>query len=178
MRYYSRRRFLQLGGGVGLLALAGGLLGCKHESYLTSAESGLKVVAMGGPQGELIFIPDRLRIEPGETVRWAVASAGHSATAYHPENRNTAPLRIPQDASPWDSGVLVKQGEEFEHTFTVEGVYNYYCIPHEGAGMVGIIVVGRALEGPGLAPPQEGLPAAARKRLEELIAWAKELPTL
>ena len=27
-------------------------------------------------------------------------------------------------------------------TLTVEGVYDYYCVPHEHAGMVGRIIVG------------------------------------
>ena len=43
-------------------------------------------------------------------------------------------------------------GESFAVELTEPGVYDYYCIPHEHAGMVGRIVVG----GPGArrrAPP-------------------------
>jgi hypothetical protein len=36
-------------------------------------------------------------------------------------------------------------------TLTVEGVYDYYCLPHEQAGMVGRIVVGQP-SGPGSLP--------------------------
>jgi plastocyanin len=36
-------------------------------------------------------------------------------------------------------------------TLTVPGVYDYYCIPHEAAGMVGRIVVGNAI-GAGARP--------------------------
>ncbi|QLG64062.1 plastocyanin/azurin family copper-binding protein [Halorarum salinum] len=32
-------------------------------------------------------------------------------------------------------------GETYEHTFEVEGEYGYFCIPHEGAGMVGTVTV-------------------------------------
>ena len=32
--------------------------------------------------------------------------------------------------------------ESFSVTLEIEGVYDYYCIPHEHAGMVGRIVVG------------------------------------
>jgi plastocyanin len=27
-------------------------------------------------------------------------------------------------------------GETYEHTFETESVYDYFCIPHEAAGMV------------------------------------------
>ena len=40
-------------------------------------------------------------------------------------------------------------GESFEVELTEPGVYDYFCIPHEHAGMVGRIVVG----GPG---PDDG----------------------
>ena len=83
-------------------------------------------------------------------------------------------LRIPEGAEPWDSGVLQTQapekGSTFEHTFTQEGVYDYFCRPHEAAGMVGRIVVGRPLEGPGTRPfnyaPEKGwkpVPSGAQK---------------
>jgi plastocyanin len=70
-------------------------------------------------------------------------------------------LRIPIAAQPWSSGYLLpKQG--FAVTLTVEGVYDYFCIPHEHAGMVGRIVVGEAT-GPGAEPFDyfKGMPQGA-----------------
>jgi hypothetical protein len=67
----------------------------------------------------------------------------HTATAYHPANAQH-PLRIPAGASPWDSGYLVNPGDSFEVQLTIEGIYDYYCTPHEAAGMVGRIVVSRS----------------------------------
>lgn len=58
---------------------------------------------------------------------------------------------IPEAAIPWDSGFLVNRGDHFEVRLTVPGVYDYYCQPHEAAGMVGRIVVGRPV-GPGAMP--------------------------
>jgi hypothetical protein len=74
----------------------------------------------------------------------------HTTTAYHPRNDHHS-LRIPEGAAPWDSGFLLKPGAHFDVTFTVEGVYDYYCMPHEQAGMVGRIIVGRP-HGPGALP--------------------------
>jgi plastocyanin len=32
-------------------------------------------------------------------------------------------------------------GDEVSNTFTTSGTYGYYCEPHQGAGMVGQIIV-------------------------------------
>ena len=83
-------------------------------------------------------------------VRWIARENVHTATAYHPRNGNHA-LRIPERAVPWNSGFLVNPGDHFDVTLSVPGVYDYFCMPHEAAGMAGRIVVGRAL-GPGAEP--------------------------
>lgn len=160
---------LLLGGWPLLRACAGG---SGSKGHGAAPASGVRVVKMGGPRGELVFNPDRLRIQPGETVQWVVESAGHSTTAYHPQNHEGYRSRIPDGAQPWNSGILLQRGAQFAYTFTMPGVYHYYCIPHEGAGMVGAIVVGDVLDGPAMAPVQPEISPAARRKLEELIAWA------
>lgn len=97
-----------------------------------------------------MFDPIGLWVPMGQTVRWVVHQDVHTTTAYHPKNDHHS-LRIPEGAEPWDSGFLVKPGAHFDVTFTVEGVYDYYCLPHEQAGMVGRIIVGRPA-GPGTLP--------------------------
>ncbi len=112
--------------------------------------------------GDVWFDPVGVAIQPGQTVRWVVRENVHTATAYHPDNAGR-PLRIPPAAQPWDSGYLVNPGDAFEIRLTEEGVYDYCCIPHEAAGMVGRIVVGDPGASP--APPPDGLPAAVREAL-------------
>ena len=51
---------------------------------------------------------------------------------------------------PWDSKYLLP-GKVFEIELTVEGVYDYFCTPHEAAGMVGRLIVGKPA-GPGALP--------------------------
>jgi plastocyanin len=96
------------------------------------------------------FDPVGVLVEPGTTIRWVAVENVHTATAYHPRNGRHS-LRIPEGAAPWDSGYLVNPGDRFETTLVVPGVYDYFCLPHEAAGMVGRIVVGRA-GGPGALP--------------------------
>jgi plastocyanin len=99
---------------------------------------------------EVWFDPIGIHLMPGQMVRWIVAANVHTTTAYHPRNGLHA-LRIPEGATPWDSGFLVHPGAQFAVTLTMPGVYDYYCMPHEAAGMVGRIVVG-APGGPGALP--------------------------
>lgn len=138
----TRREVLTAGG----LALAG----LAVPGYARPARV-VEIHMRSDPRGaEVWFDPIGVLIEPGQTIRWVVSANVHTTTAYHPRNDRHS-LRIPDAAAPWDSGFLVNPGDRFEVTLTAEGVYDYYCAPHEEAGMVGRIVVGRP-GGPGALP--------------------------
>src|SRR5262245_59099335 len=138
----TRRTFL----GVGTLAVAS----CGGPRVLRAAPP-LVVHMRASERGEQVwFDPVGLYVERGQAVRWMLDHDVHTTTAYHPRNDHHS-LRIPAAATPWDSGFLVRSGAHFDVTFTIEGVYDYYCLPHEEAGMVGRLVVGKAA-GPGALP--------------------------
>jgi plastocyanin len=144
----SRRSVLQIGGGI-LAGLA--------WPRLASAGEAVEIRMQGNTDGSHVwFDPIGLRIEPGQTVRWINLDPGnsHTATAYHPANVEH-PLRIPEEAQPWNSDYLLPN-ETFSVTLAVEGVYDFFCIPHEHAGMVGRIIVGQ----PG-RPPAASVSAQA-----------------
>ncbi|TPM27870.1 hypothetical protein FJ955_18315 [Mesorhizobium sp. B2-2-2] len=92
------------------------------------------------------FNPIGVLIKPGQMVRWTNLNPGssHTTTAYSPKNFGR-PLRMPKAAIPWASDYLLPN-ETFSVTFTEQGVYDYFCIPHEHAGMVGRIIVGEPLK--------------------------------
>ena len=119
-----------------------------------------------GDGSHVWFDPIGLLVQPGQTVRWTNRDAGnsHTSTAYHPENFDR-PLRIPEAAEPVELGLSAAGRELFGRRSTVPGVYDYYCVPHEHAGMVGRIVVGAP--GPGdwrTRPDADGdLPEVALK---------------
>jgi plastocyanin len=136
----SRRDFLRAGG----LALVGAGLAPSRLWAATLEVIEMRSDALGS---RVWFDPVGLLVKPGTTVRWVVRENVHTATAYHPRN-DRHPLRIPERATPWDSGFLVNPGDHFDVTLTEPGVYDYYCMPHEAAGMVGRIVVGTS-RGPG-----------------------------
>jgi len=96
------------------------------------------------------FDPATITVAVGEEVLWYNNSArAHTITAYDEGIPAAADYfatggyestRAAREA--WDgmSGAITS-GETFSHTFEVPGRYNYFCIPHERAGMVGTVVV-------------------------------------
>lgn len=144
-----------------LFLLFGGALAQDGEG---AAEGGDVVeVRMVTEGSEYYFDPVGLQVEPGTTVRFINESGQHTATAYCEENGKEQ--RIPDGAECWDSGLLVEAGAQFEVTLSEEGVYDYFCLPHEALGMVGRIVVGSPDAFPAQDPSnlfpaaQEELPA-------------------
>jgi plastocyanin len=126
------------------------------------AYAAIDIRMQGRPDGSHVwFDPIGLHIEPGQSIRWTNGDPGnsHTATAYHPALLGR-PLRIPDKAEPWDSDYLLPD-QSFSVTLSVPGVYDYYCQPHEHAGMVGRIVVGRPPEDSPAHGPDKDLPKAA-----------------
>ena len=72
-----------------------------------------------------------LKINLGESVNFVSTDVGHDS-----KSRFT-----PEGAAPWHTSLSVSQPV----TPDKEGVYIYYCVPHEVTGMFGIIQVGSAV---------------------------------
>jgi plastocyanin len=131
----SRRHILRTGG-----AFVAGLAWPR----LPLASAPVEIRMQGNNDGSHVwFNPIGLHLQPGQSIRWINLDPGnsHTATAYHPRNFER-PLRMPEGAEPWNSDYLLPN-ETFSVTFIQEGIYDFFCVPHEHAGMVGRIVVGR-----------------------------------
>ncbi len=79
------------------------------------------------------FSPNHLEIDIGETVTWTRAGGFHNvdgSTDTYPDNPDS-----------FFSGSASSSWDDFSHTFTVAGEYNYECNPHASGGMVGTITV-------------------------------------
>ena len=118
------------------------------------------------------FSPHVVWIESGGSVTFETESGQHTTTAYHADNDR--PTRMPEAGESWDSGLLAED-EQFARSFETEGVYDYYCEPHEGEGMIGSIIVGRpdADSDPGLAAPQDEFDDRIAEKLSSLNETAR-----
>ena len=77
----------------------------------------------------LKYIPLVITIKNGDTVSWR-----------NMPTHNTKSLDglIPEDAEHWESPI----NENYDRTFTQDGIYVYKCVPHFGAAMGGVVIVG------------------------------------
>ena len=163
---HTRRTVLRAGGWAAGLALLGPLPPALPPAR---AEGAVEIRMRGNADGlKAWFDPIGVLVEPGQMIRWINVDPGnsHTSTAHHPANGDR-PLCITEGAAPWHSDYLLPD-QSFELRLIVEGVYDYFCLPHEEAGMVGRIVVGHPQGNPPAAtlrePAQRLLPS-----LEEIV---------
>ncbi len=120
--------------------------------------------------GTHVFTPAVAWVETGGTVVWHFEETSHTVTTYHPNYDR--PQRIPSGVeTPFNSefGGAGDPGTSFNFVFETPGVWNYFCKPHEGQGMVGIVVVEGPEGGPGLSKPDGLEHEAAADKLTRLL---------
>lgn len=94
-----------------------------------------------GMTDSLKYIPNRIQIPVNETVVWKNTSTiVHTVTADPAMADDPSNVQLPPGARTFNSG-YIQPGQEYRYNFTVPGTYKYFCVPHEAAGMVGIIEV-------------------------------------
>lgn len=113
------------------------LLGISGIATATTPDT--LVVKVMGTHDDARFEPAIIKLQPGDVVRFEVVEGLHTVTAYHPDNRR--PLRIPNTASSFDSGML-NVGDSWLLLIEEEGVIDYFCVPHEKLGHAGRIISG------------------------------------
>ena len=76
---------------------------------------------------KMVYSEEIARIEVGDTVTWVPTDKGHN---------------VEMISSPNDLKFKSKNNKEAKITFEVPGLYLYWCTPHKGMGMIGLVVVG------------------------------------
>ena len=78
---------------------------------------------------KMVYSEDVARVNVGDTVTWVPTSKGH----------NVEIIAAPEG---FDIPKKSKNSKEVSITFDVPGIYYYWCTPHKGMGMIGLVVVG------------------------------------
>ena len=77
---------------------------------------------------KMIYSQELVHVDTGDTVTWVPTSKGH----------NVEIIAAPDG---FDIPKKSKNGKEVSIEFTVPGIYYYWCTPHKGMGMIGLVVV-------------------------------------
>ena len=78
---------------------------------------------------KMVYSNELARVAVGDTITWLPASKGHN-------------VEFIAGPDGFDIPKKSKNGKEVSVTFEVPGVYYYWCTPHKGMGMIGLVVVG------------------------------------
>ena len=78
----------------------------------------------------MVFSLEIVKINSGDTVFWKATDKGHNVEFI---SKNGIPAGVDKFKS--------KVGKDTEFTFTLPGIYAYWCTPHKTMGMIGFVVV-------------------------------------
>lgn len=118
-------------------------VGIATVSFAASALLASNVLAaevlLGDEDGGLAFVPKTLTVASGEKIVFKNNKAFPHNVIF---DEDEIPAGV--DASKIsmsDEDLLNGPGDTYSVTLNEKGTYNYYCSPHQGAGMVGTITV-------------------------------------
>ena len=78
----------------------------------------------------MVYSEKIVRINVGDTVFWKATDKGH--------NVEFIKGGVPEGVEKFKT----KYNKDAEYTFTIPGIYAYWCTPHKNMGMIGFVVVG------------------------------------
>jgi pseudoazurin len=109
-----------------------------------------------GENGSMVFEPDFLALQPGDSVKFIATNKSHNAASIDG--------MVPDGYA----GFKGKINEEIEVVFDQPGFYGIKCSPHYGMGMVMLIKVGEAELTDAIRTFE--VPARSRPRFDAIFA--------
>ena len=108
------------------LAFLGGFF--SGQSLVFAADMTIDMLNKDANGNKMVYSKEVAKVAVGETITWLPASKGH----------NVEIINVPDG---FDIPKKSKNGKEVSITFEVP-IYYYWCTPHKGMGMIGLVVVG------------------------------------
>jgi pseudoazurin len=92
-----------------------------------AADMTIEMLNKDADGNKMVYSEEIARIDVGDTITWVPTTKGHN---------------VEMIASPNNMNFKSKNGKEAKVTFDEPGIYYYWCTPHKGMGMIGLVVVG------------------------------------
>ena len=103
---------------------------------------------------KMVYSQEVAKIDVGETITWLPASKGHNVEII---------------SSPNKMKFKSKNGKEVKITFDTPGIYYYWCTPHKGMGMIGLVIEGDDLSNIDDIASAKAM-GKSKKKLKNLLA--------
>ncbi len=81
----------------------------------------------------MVYSKKIVQVDAGNTVFWKSVDKGH--------NVEFIKGGVPEGVEKFKS----KLSQDTKYTFTIPGIYAYWCTPHKSMGMIGFVIVGNDL---------------------------------
>ena len=133
-----------------VVAMAGAAGAAEHEVKMLNK----------GEKGAMVFEPDFLKVELGDTVKFVVVDKGHDAQSIKG--------MLPEGVADFKG----KINEEIVVTIDKEGVYGVKCAPHYAMGMVMLVVAGEPVNAEAAKAVKQ--PGKAKQVFADLFAQLGE----
>ena len=104
-----------------------------------------------------VYSKEVVKVDVGDTVTWLPTSKGHNVEII---------------SSPNQMKFKSKNNKEAKITFDTPGIYYYWCTPHKGMGMIGLVVVGNDLSNINDVASAKAI-GKSKKKLKKLRAGLK-----
>lgn len=112
-----------------------------------------------GAKGEMVFEPDLVMAQVGDTVTFLPTDAGHLA--------QTTPGMLPAGGKQFQG----KAGKPVTMTIDAEGIYGVKCLPHFSMGMVALVVAGKPTNLDAVKAAVDKIPSPKpKKHYQDLLA--------
>jgi len=122
-----------------------------------AAEVSIEMLNKDVNGNKMVYSQEVAKVEVGDTVTWLPASKGHNVEII---------------SSPNKMKFKSKNSKEAKITFDTPGIYYYWCTPHKGMGMIGLVVVGNDLSNIDDIASAKAI-GKSKKKLKTLLASLK-----
>ena len=103
---------------------------------------------------KMVFSEEIARVDIGDIITWIPTTKGHN---------------VEMISSPNDMKLKSKNGKEVKISFDKAGIYYYWCTPHKGMGMIGLVVVGNDTSNIDQIAKAKAM-GKSKKKLKKLLA--------
>lgn len=120
----------------------------------SAADMTIEMLNKDADGNKMVFSEEIARVDIGDIITWIPTTKGHN---------------VEMISSPNDMKLKSKNGKEVKISFDKAGIYYYWCTPHKGMGMIGLVVVGNDTSNIDQIAKAKAM-GKSKKKLKKLLA--------
>ena len=120
----------------------------------SAADMTIEMLNKDADGNKMVFSEEIARVDIGDIITWIPTTKGHN---------------VEMISSPNGMKLKSKNGKKVKISFDKAGIYYYWCTPHKGMGMIGLVVVGNDTSNIDQIAKAKAM-GKSKKKLKKLLA--------